>query len=167
MPTDTEITKGLEVGYLSSALGTNALALAEVQRKRRRIISKLFQDAATAGTAITETVFCRVPGACRVVSVYVSAPIAVTAAAANIATFNLAKRTAGAASTAVATGSTVTAGTPGTLTAFAPAALTITAANAELAAGDALTFAVVKGASGVALTAATSYLEVTVELEDI
>lgn len=167
MPTDTEIAKGLQVGYLSSALGTNALALAEVQKQRRRTIHLAVQDAATAGTAVTETVVTYADRALRVVGVTVAAPIAVTAAAANIATFNLAKRTAGGASTNVATGSTVTAGTPGTLTAFAPAALTVVAAAAELAAGDALTFAVVKGASGVALTAATSYFTVAVVVEDI
>jgi len=132
----------------------------------RRTYSIKVQDAATAGTAVTESVLEHVRRAGRVVSVTVAAPIAVTAAASNIATFNVAKRTAAGASVAVATGSTVTAGTPGTLTAFVPAALTITAANSLLAAGDVLTFAIVKGASGVAVTAATSYFVVSVDVEE-
>lgn len=157
--------KALQASTLSTNSGITD-AKGTVNLAHSVAITKNYSDAATAGTAVTETVHWVAPYACKVVNAKISAPIGVAQAAANIATFNLARRTAGAASVAI--GSIHTTTTTGVaLTAFVPQALTLTAANCTLAAGDVLTFAIVKGSSGVAVTAATSYLDLTVLVEAI
>lgn len=168
MATDTAIAKNLEAGYLASALGSNANAVAQVAKENQRTYTVLVADAATAGTAVTETIVGTVPYACRVISWKVSTPIAVTASDTTYATFSGARRTAaGGTSTAIAVQtSKITAGL-GNMTAFAAYSLDLTAANTELVAGAQLTFAIAKASTGVALTAATSYVNVTVVTEDI
>ena len=141
-----------------------------VRKLWRRTYCVLVSDAATAGTAVTETVMVPyVERRCKVLASRIAAPIAVTAHDTNYATISVAGRTAGAASVAIASHTTkITAGL-GNLTAFAPYTLTANAtpANAILAAGDSITVAVAKAASGVALTAATSYFAVMVDVEEI
>lgn len=164
--TDREILKKAQAGHV----GSSGMALdpsLEVAKMHQRTYTVLVADAATAATAVTETAIITVPTACRFIGAKIVAPIAVAAAASNIATFNIARERAGV-SVNMAAGSTVTAGTPGSLTAFVAAALVnnATSANLDLVAGDTITIAVVKGASGVALTAATSYLQVQVTVEE-
>lgn len=166
--TDRGTLKQAQIGTLISKPSSEiADPVAAVNQAHRRTYSKAVQDAATAGTAVTEFVLEHVRRASRVISASVAAPIDVAAAAANIATFNVYKKTGAGAHVLIATGSTVTAGTPGALTALIPAELALTAANTLLAAGDALTAAIVKGSSGVALTAATSYFEISVDVEEV
>jgi hypothetical protein len=171
MPTDRETLKDFQISQLGGYAGQQGLSDADatVRHSHRRLYQVLVADAATAGTAVTETVLCTVPRASRVKVVQVATPIAVTSNDTNYATFNLAKRTAGGGSTAIATQTTRTSGSGGlgNLTAFAPNNLTITLAAVDLAAGDSLTVAIPKTGSGVALTAATSYVNFLVDLEEI
>lgn len=165
---DRSQIKELQLGQYGSAGLSNTKD--SVNKMHYRSYSVLISDAATAGTAVTETnVAAYVPNACKVVACYVAAPIAVTASDSVYATFTLAKRTAGGSGTTIATQTTKTTGSGGlgSLTALAPYALTTTAANVELAAGDSLTIAVAKASTGTALTAATSYVCVHVIVEEI
>ena len=142
------------------------------QPVKRRSKSFLVSDAATAGTAVTELCVGRAdsPGGAKIISVTVAAPIAVTAVDANFATFTLSKRTAGGAATICATQTTKTSGSGGVgnMAAFVDTALTLQAAAAiTLASGDTMTFLISKGGTGVALTAATSQVGVTVVYEEV
>jgi hypothetical protein len=168
--TDRQTLKDALVGVLGSKPTAEvADPRAVVNLANSIAVSGKYSDAATAGTAITETVHWVAPYACKVIHAKVSAPVAAAAHASNIATFTVAKRTGAGGATTVASGSTVTGGAPAALAAFVPGALTMStvAGATTLAAGDVLTFAVAKGASGVALTAATSYLDLTVLIEAI
>jgi hypothetical protein len=146
-------------------------ALAEVRKSNRETFVVLVADAATAGTAVTETVAVRLPttgGTYRFIEAYMCSPIAVTAHDTNYATISVAKRlSTGASATALASQTTKITGGSGNLTAFAPAALTNTATTAdlEIAAASVITVAIAKAASGVALTAATSYFAVAIVVE--
>lgn len=166
MSTDREIYKKTLRGQLGSSNASAPDDLAAELNEHSH--SFLVQDAATAGTDITETELYTAKVACRVKLVQVAAPIAVTAHATTNAVFTLAKRTAGGAATTLATDVTTSGGT-GSLTAFAPVDLPLsTAAGAlDLAAGDSITFKAIKGSTGVALTAATSYFKVQFTVEDI
>lgn len=168
MPTDRQTLKDALVGVLNSKPPAEiADPRAVVNLANSVAITNKYSDAATAGTAVTETVHWRAPFACKVITAYVSTPIAVTAHASNTATFTVSKRTsAGASQATVATAVTTTGGT-GNITAFAPVALPLTVANVALAAGEVITFAISKQNSGVALTAATSYVDLTVLVEAI
>jgi hypothetical protein len=141
-----------------------------IRKLFRRTYTIAVADAATAGTAVTETVMIPyVERLSRVKAVRIATPIAVTAHDTTYATFSVAGRVAGAASTAIASHTTkITAGL-GNLTAFAPYSLTLSAtdANLTLAAGSSVTVAIAKASTGVALTAATSYVVVEVDLEEI
>lgn len=133
----------------------------------RKKVSLVINDAATAGTAHTETFMWRNDTGIdmRVVSAYAVAPIAVTANGTSYATFLVASRTAAGASAAnVATFATDTT-TTDDMVALAPKAMTLTAANVIVPAGYVLTGAVTKTSSGVALTAATSQALIEVLLE--
>lgn len=166
MPTNIEKLKGALIGYLGSAIGSGARdTVADLVKDTHTI---LVQDAATAGTAITETVVVHVQGARRFKLGSVAAPIAVAADNTDYVTFTLAKRTAAGAAVTLASGDT-RAASLNALAAFIPEALvnTTTAADLELADGDVVTFKAVKSGSGKALVAATSYMNVTVELEMI
>lgn len=122
----------------------------------------------TAGTAVTESVIdhLRRPGLVK--SITLTAPIAVTADNTNNATITVAKRTGSGAAQTIATIATSTTGT-NNLVAFVPftiPASAFTAANTQLAAGDVLTVAIGKGGTGVALSAATSFFTVSVDIEE-
>lgn len=129
-----------------------------------------FDDAATAGTAFTETVMHTSPVACKLISASFSLPIAATASDSLYATVSIAKRTsAGATSTALASRTTqITLGT-GNVTAFAKNALTLTTTTAdlEIAADSVITLAVAKASTGTALTAATSKASVTLVFQKV
>lgn len=143
--------------------GTNTAA----EDAQKRTYGCLVADAATAGTAVTETIMGHVRRAGIVKSVTITTPIAVTEAAANTATFTISKRTAGGAASTIATGQTITTTGIGSFTAFLPKSISLTAANVVLAAGDVLTIAISKQSSGVALTAATSYVHVSVDVLEV
>lgn len=131
-----------------------------------RYVTWPFRDAATAGTAYTETViFQAVASSTTVKKARVALPVTAAANASNGAVITLARRTGAGGAVTIASWSTLSAA-QGTLTAFIPGEMVLTAANVELAAGDVLTLAVSKAASGVALTAATSDASVTVLLEE-
>lgn len=167
MATDRAILKQVQTAQLESTAASDGEG--EIKKTHYRTYSVLIDDAATAGTAVTETVIARVPVASRVVSMYMSSPIAVTAHDTNYATVTVAKRTDGAAGTTVGSETTQTSGSGGTgnMTAFAPYAIPLVAAAVDLAAGASLTVAVAKAAAGVALTAATSTFSVQVTVEEI
>jgi hypothetical protein len=162
MPTDREILKKAQMGYVGSSGGVDPNA--SVGRAHERTYTYR-QINATAGTAITESTIAAVRNRGAVRLVTVTAPIAVAAHASNGHTFNVYKRTAGASQTLIATGSTLTAGLNG-LAAHTPATLTLTAANVQLAAGDTLTFESVVGGTGQSLTAAASQICCDVVVEE-
>ena len=123
---------------------------------------------ATAATAVTESVIAHVRRGGIVRNISLNAPIAVAQDAANIATFTIAKRTGAGAAQTIASISTVTV-TGVALVAFVPLEIAksfFTAANVVLADGDVLTLAIAKGGTGVALSAATSTLNVSVDVEE-
>jgi len=152
--------------YAASNTGiSDAKATADAMNKRTFHI--LVADAATAGTAVTETVIVQVQRAGIAKAVRIATPIAVTAHDTNYATFTVAKRTGSGSASTIASQTTKITGGSGNVTAFVPVTLTLTDANVVLAAGDVLTIAIAKASSGVALTASTSYVNVTVDVLEV
>lgn len=135
----------------------------------KRTYSALIANA-TAGTGVTESVLEHVRRDGIVRSITLIAPIAVAVDGTNNATITVSKRTAAGAAATIATIPTTAAGIgAGGFVAFVPFEVTaaqFTAANTQLAAGDVLTVAIAKGGSGVALTAATSFFTVSVDVEE-
>ncbi len=131
----------------------------------RRYIECHLNDEGTAGNGSAEHIVHRANTAGRVVSMYITAPVTISAHNSNYATFTLSKKTGVGTSTAIAApATTITAGL--TFTAFLPVAITLTAANVGYAAGDSLTLKLVKTASGQACGAARSPCHVTVLVEE-
>lgn len=160
-------TSNYVAGLVGEALAMNLTDPAgTVKNSMRRTYSENYSDAATAGTAVTETVHANVQRAGKVVAAKLSAPIAVTANDTNYATVTVSKRTGAGGAVVIASRTTQITGGSGNIVAFVPVTLTLTAANQLLAAGDVLTVAVTKTGSGVALTAATSNINVTVDVEE-
>lgn len=164
MSADRTKMKNLEVGMFGSAGFSNVQQ--EVSKSHYRTITVLVSDAATAGTAVTETPIGTLPNDAKVVAAYFKTPIAVTANDTTFATFTVSRRTAGGSGTAIGSQTTKITGGTGNVTAFNPNPLTLTAANVQCSAGDELTLAIAKASTGVALNAATSYVSVTVVLEE-
>lgn len=167
-PSDRTMLKQAQAGMVGSSGFAADPLLGAVAQAHTKYYQFLVSDAATAGTAVTETAIA-MPVAGKVVSVAMTAPIAVTANNTNFATVAIAKRTAAGSATAIASQTTAITGS-GNLAAFVPykfLAAAFTAANQALAADDVLTLAISKTASGVALNAATSYFTVTVGVEEI
>lgn len=159
--------KGIARGIVSAIASTADEARADhVLQGRYHGVS--VNDAATAGTAVTEFCFYKAQAcAVRVKSAQVVLPVTATGHASNFATITLSKKTAGGASTAIATWATDSAVSgQGTLTAFVWADMALVAGAVELASGDSLTIKVVKAGTGVALTAATSLAWVQALLEE-
>lgn len=158
--------KRLEIARIASnsAITSPESAIAQTCQTA---VGVLVSDAATAGTAVTETVVLVAPYPLKVVSAKMAAPIAVTASDSTYATVTVATRSAGGSPTTVAVMTTKTSGSGGTgnMTAFVPYAMTVT--TLILAAGDVLTLAIAKASTGVALTAATSYFEVELVIEAV
>lgn len=136
-----------------------------------RMVEVQVNDAATAGTAVTETVVATFPFASagvKVLGCTFATPIAVTANDTSYATVTLASRdSAGANALTIGSQTTKITGGTGNITAFKPYSLTLTAANVIVPQGGCLTIAVAKASSGVALTAATSTVNVTVFYEEL
>jgi hypothetical protein len=153
-----EAIKGVAQGVFSSA-ATDAQKARADHVFNGRYAAENYSDAATAGTAVTETVHCQITETSAYVKkIRFTAPIAVTANGSNFATITVSKRTAAGAAVTLGTFSTSAT----SMVAFVPADLTLTAANLKLAAGDVITVAISKTGTGVALTAATSNVNVTV-----
>lgn len=168
MATDRTIIKNIQAAQYSVAgsaniAGTTVNGNAETARIHQRAVRIPITDAATAGTAAAETTVMSMPVAGRIIAVYASAPVAVALNAGNFATLTLAKRTAGGGATTQAALSTAAL----SLVAFAQAAFTLTAAAVDFAAGDDLTIVLAKSGTGVAISAATAPLTVTVIYEEI
>lgn len=156
--------KRLEVARIAS---NSAIASPEnaIAQTCQTAVGVLVSDAATAGTAVTETVCLVAPYPLKIVSAKMAAPIAVTANDTNYATVTIGTRSGAGSASTVAVMSTQITGGSGNLVAFVPVAMTVT--TTILAAGDVLTIKVVKAASGVALTAATSYFAVELVIEAV
>ncbi len=172
MPTDREILKLAQAGQIGSS-GCAADPLVTVKALHTRVynvpVSNIVQSSGAIASVIEYAAF-RVPFACRVLSCYVTAPIAVANAASNIVTFNVARERA-AVSTSIATADTTT--TTGVafatgLAAFVPKAMTLsaTSANLDLAAGDAVTISAIKGASGVLINGLQTFCMVSITVEE-
>jgi hypothetical protein len=158
------------LGLLRSAGFTNLDA--QIANTQRDVYSFDLTDEADADGSATPAGIV-MPFACRVVAAYATAPVAVTANATNYATFTASKRAAATGTeTAIGVFATDTV-TTDDMVAFVPKTLTVTAADAVLAAGDTLCAKLTKAASGVATVAATattvhgSFAKVTVVVERI
>lgn len=135
----------------------------------RKQIKARVHDAATAGTAWTETFVWRndTGGSVKVVSAHAVTPIAVTANGSNYASFLAYQRTsAGASQATIATFATDTVATDD-MVAHAPKEMTLTNANVVVPAGGVITAAVTKTGTGVALTAATSEASIILVVEPV
>ena len=165
MATDRTILKSAQKGHVGSVgLSDPEGAVHEAHRR-----SYTFQitDGGTAGTDAAEAGVA-MPVACKVVAVYLTAPIAVAGHASNNKTITVSKRVAGSATAIAAYTLTVA----NALTAFVPVSVTgtngtFTASAAALAAGDALTVKTVVAASGIAIASSTAFFTVTVVVEEI
>lgn len=139
----------------------------------QRIECPSFTDAATAGTAVTESPLVNFPAAMfpngvKIVAATFTTPIAVMASDTTFATVTLASRNAaGGGSTTIGSQTTKITGGTGNITAFVAQPLTLTAANVIVPAGGSITLAVAKASTGVALTAATSTCSLTIWLEEL
>lgn len=135
----------------------------------RRVEKVRLFDAATAGTAMTTSAFWKntTGVTMRVVSAYVVAPVAVAADNTDYVTFTLAKVDAAGANAATVFSGDSRAASLNGLAANAAEALTVTAANQDIADGWHLTAAVAKAGAGKAITAATSDAYLIVVLEPV
>lgn len=164
MATDRALLKFAQVGQVGGLNlvdpdGTVGLA-------HSRAITANISDAATAGTAVTESVIYRAPAAGVVKAAYYATPVGVAGNDTTFATFTLSKRTGGGAPVVVASQNTKITGGAGSAVAFVPVPLVLVGAAVQLAAGDVLTIAVAKASTGVAISAATSTAGITVLLEE-
>ncbi len=161
MPTDREILKNAGAGRVGSS-GFAADPAVAVGAKHTRYYQFLVTDFGVAGRAVTTTAI-HMPVRGRVVSVSITAPLAVTANDTSYATVTVAKQTGTSATTVAAKSTKITAGT-GDLAAAIPykfPAAAFTASAVQMAADDVLTVAIAKLSSGVALTTAASVVEGT------
>lgn len=161
MPTDTEIAKSLQVGEISSQIGSNQNAIAEVAKQRTRFyeFSKTAADAmANTTTAEAASNWKRIFATGLVKAIRVHSSAALTGDPTNNAVITVSKRdAAGANLTTLGTLTTTASWVAGTSVSF-----TLTAANLAVVAGGSLTFSIAKGGSGVAVPICT----IVVEIED-
>lgn len=161
MPTDTEIAKSLAVGEISSQLGSNQNAIAEVAKQRTRVyrFTKTTADAmASTATAEAATPWIRnhTVGLVRAIRVHPTA--ALTGDPTNNATITVSKRdAAGANLTTLGTLTTTASWVAGTSVSF-----TLTAANLAVVAGGGFTMSIAKGGTGVVVPIS----EIVIEVED-
>lgn len=133
-----------------------------------KTIEKSFANA-TAGTAVTESMFYETRRGGIVRTITLNAPVAVAQDAANIATILVQKRTitAGVAGAPVTIASTSTITVTGfAMTAFVPLVMVLVAAATVVGPNDVITYSVTKGGTGVALTAATSEFTISLDFEE-
>lgn len=165
MATDRELIKLSQKGALGSSLATPGTSVDALHRRMLNFVVPI-ADHTTLTKALPETQLVRVPHAFRIVSVYVTTPVNVTANDTNYATITVSKRTAGGGATTMWAQNTKITGGLGNLTALTPVALS-QSSTADGAAGDSLTLTIAKAASGIALTADTSHVGLTIEIEEI
>lgn len=148
MATDREIFKKMLVGKLNSLASSAANAQAEIAASHSRVYACHKSGTENAVTNVAETGLAWVPRKSIVKTVKYVTGAAVANAATDYAVVTVAKRTAGGTATTVASYNTAT-GAQGAITAHAPAAFSmVTNSDATLAAGDALTYKVLKYGSG-------------------
>lgn len=160
MPTDIE--------KLKANLAGGEQALTDPATAINGLFTRTYSESAAnsvAATAVTESILEDVRRAGIVKTVTVTAPIAVTGDPTNNAVITVSKRTiaAGAAGSAV---TIATFTTTANLVAFVPFVVPLTAANVLVGAADVLTYSIAKGGTGVALTAATSFVKISVDVEE-
>ncbi len=165
--TDRQILKNAKAGRL----GSKELAAEPLRGVVAQAATKYYQflvtDFGVAGRAVTTSAI-HMPVRGKVVSVSITAPLAVTASTSLYATVTVAKQT-GASPTTIATVITntvagdATYGTGNLAAAVpfkAPAAMFVLSA-VQMAADDVLTVAIAKASTGTALTTASSVVEGT------
>lgn len=169
MATDRQMLKSASagmVGSLGNAVDPLTPITGSVASSHTRYYHFQVSDFGTAARAVTTTAM-HMPVAGKVVSVSITAPLAVVASDSVYATVTVAKKSGVTASTiaACATKATIAAGAIGAdLVAAIPykfLANAFTAANVNLAADDVLTVAIAKASTGTALTTAISVVEGT------
>ncbi len=162
MATDRQILKNAQAGMIGSS-GCAADPLTGcVKEAHTKYYHFLVSDFGTAGRAVTTTAI-HMPVRGKVVSVSITAPLAVTANDTTYATVTVAKQTGASATTVAAKATKITAGT-GDLAAAVPykfLAAAFTASATQMSADDVLTVAIAKASTGVALTTAISVVEGT------
>ncbi len=166
MATDRAILKEAQAAMLGSTPAVSPIAA--VNSAHERPVTYSWSDGGTAGTVAAESAIYYARNKCLVKAFVVTTPVAVTAGDTNYKIFTLAKRTAGGSPTTVCTMNTSisVAGFTGDIVALAPVSGTLVAAAVQLAAGDSLTLAVTKAASGLAVAAATSFVSFEVVVEE-
>ena len=171
---DQDILAAANAALFADTLGPDGLPMqtplvSANQMAKRRSHNFPLNDAATAGTAVTESVIaqCDAPNGWKIISAKFVTPVAVVADNTDFCTVTVSKRTAAGAATIVATATTKAASMNGPA-AFVPGTLvnSATAANLLLASGDVLTVLVSKGGAGKAITAATSLAVMHVVYEE-
>lgn len=159
---DREQLKGVQIGHAGSNGLTDVVTTVKQCHYRPYVVS--LTDGGTAGTNATEVAI-PVQLKCKVVAIYITAPVAVTGDDTNNKVFTIAKRTAGGSATTIGT-YTTSASPANSMTAFSPVTLTLTASAVELASGDCITVKAIKGGTGVAIGSATAAAYVTVVVEE-
>ncbi len=168
MATDRQILKNAQAGMIGSS-GCAADPLSGcVKEAHTKYYHFQVSDFGTAGRAVTTTAM-HMPVRGKVVSVSITAPLAVTGNDTTYATVTVAKQTGASATTiaAIATKATIAAGAIGTAANLAAAvpykllANAFTASAVQMAADDVLTVAIAKASTGVALTTAITVTEGT------
>ena len=152
MPTDREFIKRAQKGQYGSLGASTPNAEVDKMHQRRIVVRTILDAAASTVNVLSLGVMDR---AVKVVSCKFICDGAVTAHDTNFKTLSVEKTdTAGGAFVVIASISTTVAGT-GNIVALIPETLTLTAANAEVAAGGQLVFRTAVGASGVVVPAGT------------
>jgi hypothetical protein len=148
---DTIVQRSRQVHH---NLGTALQARAEVVVRQHMLFFVKEADDAAAGTATLERPILRVPGymagGIQIVAIQFVPRVAITADAANNATFTFAKRDgAGGGPTTVCTRTTDVAGGSMSAMQFGDITIATTEADRQLPAGAILTLAITKAAAGV------------------
>ncbi len=168
MATDRQMLKNAEAGWVGSAgLAADPLTGA-VAQSHTKYYHFLVSDFGTAARAVTTTAI-HMPVRGKVVSISLTAPLAVTGSDTLYATVTVAKQTGASATTiaAIATKATIAAGAIGTAANLAAAVPYKVLANAftlsavQMAADDVLTVAIAKASTGTALTTGITVTEGT------
>jgi hypothetical protein len=148
MATDRSIYKTQQVGALASIASSTANAIAAVADEATRSYCWTKSGNENSSNNVAETVMYVVNRAARLKTVKLLTNSAVAANATNGFVVTVSKRTAGGAAVPVATYNNDTAA-QGAITAFSPASLSVvTSSDANIAAGDVLTFKCLKFGSG-------------------
>lgn len=150
MATDREIIKGQQAGSVNSVVSANG-AVSAVAEMHKRVYQCHKSGTENAATNVSETGLAYVPRKSVVKTVKYVTGTNVANAATDYAVITVAKRTSGGAATTVATYNTAT-GAQGAIVQWAATSLsTVTNSDATLAAGDCLTYKVLKYGSGAVI----------------